>query len=146
LLSSFAGETIIAVARDRRFIFIASAITLGAIALIIGITFVARERNWGDNILVVVKNSDGTGITDVKAFVGGEWLALGTIGPGETRRGHVVPVADSSVTITYRDSAGAEHSVNIDTYVTGSYAGRLDAEIKAGKLASWRENFRVGPF
>ncbi len=119
-------------ARNIKFIVIGciSAIFLLVIGLLAGVPALQP------GILVVVKNSDPTPIVNVRVLIGGKALNLGTITPGRTARGLVKPTADSDVLILYVDAGGVQQSVRVDTYVTGGYRGRVDAEVHAGLLVT----------
>ena len=112
--------------------------SLGAIVLLIAVGVFIGVPALQPGVLVVVKNSDLTPITNVQVFVGGKVLNLGTIAPGATARGRAIPSADSDVSIQYVDASGAQQSVRVDTYVTGGYRGRVDAEVRGGSLVSSR--------
>ncbi|HEX8323276.1 MAG TPA: hypothetical protein VF595_05110 [Tepidisphaeraceae bacterium] len=110
--------------------------SLGAIVLVIAAGMFAGVPALQPGVLVVVKNSDPAAISNVQVFVGGKVIGLGTIAPGATASGRAVPSADSDVAIQYIDAVGAQQAVRVDTYVTGGYRGRIDAEVRGGSLVS----------
>ena len=121
--------------RKRRFIL---AGTVGAIVVLIAIGVFIGVPAMQPGVLVIMKNSDPAPITNVQVFLGGKVLDLGSIAPGATASGRAIPSADSDVSIQYLDASGAQQSVRVDTYVTGGYRGRVDAEVRGGSLASSR--------
>lgn len=105
-------------------------------AAIIGVLAgVAFLQPW---ILVVVKNSDATPMSNVRVHVGGKAVDLGSLQPGAATHGRVRASQDSDVRIVYSDAAGLQQEVRIDTYVTNGNRGRIDAEVRGGSLVGSR--------
>lgn len=123
-----------------------SGYTIGftaVVAALAGVVIWSYVPIFRPGIVVAVKNSNPTPIHMVEVHFGGRTTVIGTVAAGKTVNGRIVPVADSAVAIDWQDSAGTRHQVHVDTYVTGGYGGRMDAEIRGGQLVNWRENIGV---
>jgi hypothetical protein len=124
--------------RKAKFILIGSPVAIGGLN---AIAWIVKLNVAPPGIVVVVKNSDASPITSVQVSVGGKVLNLGTIASGASANGIAGPIADSDVRVRYVDASGTPQFVIVDTYVTGGYRGRVEAEVRGGSLLSSHDEF-----
>jgi hypothetical protein len=93
-------------------------------------------------VRVSVNNStSGTISNVVLRFTGGS-KGFVHLKPKRTASTRVNPNSESHLVLEYRDTVGALHSTNIDTYFEHGYRGSIAITIEEGGTVTWKDNVK----
>lgn len=120
--------------RDRKVTILAVAAGVLVLLVTVGMMLLLMRQVPSPRMHVAVTNFEPAPITQVKVIAGGTTLDLGTIAPGATAGGWIVPVADSAATVQYVDDSGITRTATADTYITRGIGGDLTLDLRDGKL------------
>src|SRR5262245_18769614 len=114
-------------------------LVLGAVGVVLVlVTMLLRRHRRG--VAVSVENEETFTLRDVTVHTSAGAYPLGDLAPVASAQTTVGARGETTVSMTWRDAAGAEQRATADVYLEGSpdgvagyYAGTIDFEVRGGR-------------
>ncbi len=87
-------------------------------------------------VKVTVENTSGNNLEDLQVVFTGGVEHLGQLEANKAVSSRINPESESSLKITWRDSAGNRHSEDIDIYMERNYKGHVTIRLESNNSIS----------
>lgn len=105
------------------------------LAIVLLLALLLRPR-----LTVTLKNFGSRPLTSVRLTVTGSETFVGNLAAGAERTVRIYPASDSDLKLEYVDESGDLQRIDAGGYFGRSTSGRIEVDIRDGKVADYRED------
>jgi hypothetical protein len=95
---------------------------------------------------VTVRNTGQGAMRETTLHVTGRAYRIGDLASGSAHACTVSPTSESHIELEFTDERGQRPRLEVGCYFEPGYRGRIDIEVRDGKVVTVKDDSRTGPY